>query len=76
MIKLKIFMPIPAKDTIISLALPFLKLNGLTGTGFAQPKPANKNNKKPNRSKCAKGFRVKRPDNLAVSSPCQVAAQA
>src|SRR3989344_9151592 len=69
----------PAKETFKVPHFWSLKLKGLTGTGFAQPKmgpwPAvainnNKGNKiVPKGSICFKGFKVKRPASLAVVSP-------
>lgn len=62
----------------------FLKLYGLTGTGFAQPntKPVPEKMRSagsktvPTRSMCFMGFRVTRPAYLAVGSPKRSAAMA
>lgn len=67
----------PAKATKGIPVLGFLKLYGLKGTGFAQPKinPAfviikrNGNKIEPNISICGKGFKVSLPSSLAVESP-------
>ena len=58
------------------LFLGFLKLYGFTGTGLAHPKCTIKIMSVPNGSKCARGFMVKRPLRLAVSSPYLFATKA
>ena len=68
----------PAKDTN---AIPiwgdtFLMLYTLTGTGFPHPKPANKKRSDPKGSRWLLGFRVSRPNNLAVGSPSLFEAKA
>ena len=59
----------PASAVMAIPLLGFLKLLGLTGTGFAQPKPNSKRNSAPNGSTLAMGLKVKRPWYLAVLSP-------
>tara|TARA_A100001037_G_C15096255_1_gene611612 strand:+ start:1297 stop:1668 length:372 start_codon:yes stop_codon:yes gene_type:complete len=68
----------PAKDTN---AIPicgdtFLIPYTFTGTGFPQPKPANKKSSEPNGSRWLLGFRVSRPSDLAVESPSLFEAKA
>lgn len=72
----------PAKETRNSPSLGFLKLYGLTGTGFAHPNmiPPGKSahiigtTTEPIGSMCFIGFNVSLPAYLAVGSPCQRAA--
>lgn len=67
----------PAKATFASPYFLSLKLRGLTGTGFAQPKTTGLPVKiripgkiiEPNHSRCFMGFKVSRPAFLAVKSP-------
>ena len=59
----------PAKAIFIISVLGLAKYRESTGTGFAQPNPTNKIINEPNISKCASGFKVKRPAYLAVGSP-------
>jgi len=54
----------------------FLILYTFTGTGFPQPKPANKKSSDPNGSRWLFGFRVSRPNDLAVESPSLFEAKA
>ena len=68
--------PGPAKDTFTFPHFWSLKLNGLTGTGFAQPNPVpvviirrKGTTIEPIGSKCFIGFKVKRPAYFAVESP-------
>ena len=57
--------------------LGFFKYKGLNGTGFAQPnktgllikKSANGKRNEPKKSRCLSGFKVRRPEFLAVGSP-------
>ena len=56
----------PANATLIISSRGLEKFTGLTGTGFAQPNPTNNIIKEPMGSKCAMGFRVKRPFLAAV----------
>ena len=49
----------------------YLKLFGLTMTGFAQPNLKNKMKIKPIGSMCFKGFKVSLPSRFAVLSPSQ-----
>lgn len=65
----------PARATISSPVLRFLKLYGLIMTGFAQPKPIPDKEvmrgtiNEPKSSKCFSGFKVSLPCILAVGSP-------
>jgi hypothetical protein len=56
--------------------LGFFNLFGFTGTGLAHPKCTKKIIIVPNRSRCASGFKVKRPFCFAVSSPYLFATKA
>ena len=56
--------------------LIFLKLYGLMGTGFAQPKPNNTKLIKPKTSKWTIGLRDSLPYDLAVLSPSLYATKA
>ena len=72
----------PAMATMASPQRLFRKLCGLYGTGLAQPKmkPALVKIKsagriiEPKISRCLRGFKVKRPSDLAVGSPRESAA--
>lgn len=70
------FAIIPARETSIVPFLLFLNFWGLTGTGFAQPKPVKINIQKPTPSKCAIGFKVNLSLILGVSSPHLTATNA
>ena len=59
----------PAMETSSTPLLWFLKLPGLIGTGFAQPKPTKIKLKSPKILKCAKGFIVYLPNAFGVISP-------
>src|SRR3977135_3147267 len=66
----------PAMDTEKFATRLSLQRKGFTGVGFAQPNkgaPVKKesagNNNVPMGSTCTAGFRLIRPNNLAVSSP-------
>ena len=70
-----IFAKTPADATNTSLKLPF-NMYGLYGTGFAQPatppevrKKITGTTKEPIKSRCFKGFGVRRPAIFAVGSP-------
>ena len=71
----------PAMATLKEPHFWSLKLQGLIGTGFAQPTNTglpliNKINGKiiePNKSKCFSGFKVSRPAYFAVGSPSEKA---
>ena len=63
------FVTIPEIATHLCPFLKFLKLSGLTITGFAQPNPTNKNEIKPNMSKCLTGLSDSLPVNFGVGSP-------
>ncbi len=67
----------PASATHINAKRDLISsTNGLTGTGFAQPKPENRRTIDPTGSRWAKGLRVRRPLILGVLSPNWVAVQA
>lgn len=59
----------PANATLRLSILGFLKLLGLIGTGFPQPKPNNTSEIVPITSRWTSGFKDKRPLIFAVSSP-------
>ena len=63
-------------DTIISSVRGSLKLVGFTTTGLAQPNPPIIKAKDPMRSRCTKGFIVRRPIIRGVGSPSKSAALA
>ena len=66
----------PAMETSSTPLLWFLKLPGLIGTGFAQPKRTSAIMINPTGSKCFKGFRVYLPEYFGVSSPHLTATKA
>lgn len=80
-IAIRKFVAGPATETFNSPHFWSLRLYGLIGTGFAQPKigplpmVANKSSKgritEPKGSKCFKGFKVNLPACFAVGSPNQ-----
>jgi len=59
----------PARAIKAESLLGLCRLMGLKGTGLPQPNPANKSRTDPTGSRCARGFSVTLPNNLAVSSP-------
>ena len=59
----------PAAATFIISVRGFLKFRPSTGTGLAQPNPTNRIIREPIISRCAMGFRVRRPILAAVLSP-------
>ena len=71
----QIFEKGPARATMSSPVLRFLKLYGLIMTGFAQPKPTPAKEvmrgmiNEPKSSRCLNGFSVSLPCILAVGSP-------
>ena len=70
------FAVIPAMETHLIPVMYFLKFNGLTGTGFAQPIPKIMNHKNPDRLRCLKGLRVSLPVAFGVISPILYATNA
>jgi len=66
----------PARATSKLPTAGFLKLRGLTGTGFPQPKRKKIKASVPHKSRCFKGLMVRRPAIFAVSSPNIWAAKA
>ena len=67
----------PATDTHMTAAFEcWRSLDGLMGTGFAQPNPIMISMRLPMISRCFRGLRVGRPFSRAVSSPKRSAINA
>lgn len=64
----------PARDIIAESRLGFSRLKGSNCTGLPQPKRTRKSIRVPRGSKCAKGFKVRRPWMRGVGSPRRSAA--